>query len=128
MVPLRKVFVTLLFLVAGSVSAQSLICSVTPQWKVWSVTQTSSDGEVALAIETTDAGGTIQQITLSIPAGSTRYVSYQGAGRAGWTFVVHVQEGEHPRTVRVSTQASCDGRVRGYDEAVLPIQVMLDRT
>ena len=124
----RKVFVTLLFLAAGSVNAQSLVCSVTPQWKVSSVTQTSSDGELSLAIETTDAGGTVQQITLSIPAGSTRYVTYRGAGRAGWTFVLHVQEGEHPRTVRVSTQASCDGRVRGYDEAVLPIQVMLDRT
>ena len=126
MADLHRVFVTLLWLAAGSVNAQSFVCSVTPQWQVVSVTQTASDGELSLSIDTTDARGTVQQIALSIPVGSTRYVTY--AGRAGWTFVVHVQEDERPRTVRVSTQASCDGRVRGYDEAVLPIQVMLDRT
>ena len=110
---------------ASSVSAQSLVCSVTPQWKVSSVTQTSNE-ELSLAIETTDARGTVQQMTVSIPLGSTLHVAQHG--RAGWNFVVHVQHDERPQTAKVSTQAWCDGRIRGYDEAVLPIQITLDRT
>ena len=113
-------------LATGSANAQSLVCSVTPQWKVTSVTQTSSDGDLSLAVETTDARGEVQLITVSVALGSTRYVTYDG--RAGWTFAVVVLEDERPRTVKVSTQALCDGRMRGYDEAVLPVLVALDRT
>lgn len=109
---------------ASSVSAQSLTCSVTPHWKVSSVTQGSNDEELSLAVETTDARGTVQQMTVSIHLGSTVYVM----PRTGWNFAVYVQEDERPRTARVSTQAWCDGRMRGYDEAVLPIQMTLDRT
>ena len=111
-------------LAASSVSAQSLACSVTPQWKVSSVTQGVNDEGLSLAIETTDARGTVRQITVSIALGSTVYVVTQ----PGWNFAVHVQEDERPRTAKVSTQAWCDGRMRGYDEAVLPIQMTLDRT
>ncbi|MEO8186073.1 MAG: hypothetical protein ABI580_01760 [Burkholderiaceae bacterium] len=110
----------------SSVSAQSLVCSVTRHWKVSSVTQSSNDEEVSLAIETTDARGTIQQMTVSIPLGSTRFVTQHG--RAGWNSAVHVQESERPQTAKVSTLAWCDGRMRGYDETVLPIQMPLDRT
>lgn len=113
-------------LATGSADAQSLVCSVTPQWKVTSVTQTSSDGELLLAVETTNARGAVHQITLPMVPGSTRHVTQ--TGRAGWTFAVHVQEDERPRTVKVSTQALCDGRMRGYDEAVLSVVVALDRT
>ena len=111
-------------LAANSVSAQSLVCSVTPQWKVSSVTQGLNDEELSVAIETTDARGTVRQITVSIALGSTVSVVTQ----RGWNFAVHVQEDERPRTAKVSTQAWCDGRMRGYDEAVLPIQMTLDRT
>ena len=113
-------------LAASSVSAQSLVCSVTPQWKVSSVTQGLNDEELSVAVETTDARGTVRQITVSIALGSTRHVTQHG--HAGWNFAVHVREDERPRTAKVSTQAWCDGRMRGYDEAVLPIQMTLDRT
>ena len=113
-------------LAVSSANAQSLACSVTPQWKVTSVTQTSSDGELSLAVETTDARGSVHQLTLPIVPGSVRHVTQ--TGRAGWTFAVLVREDERPRTVKVSTQALCDGRMRGYDEAVLPVLVALDRT
>jgi len=110
----------------SSVSAQSLVCSVTRDWKVSSVSQSLNDAELSLAIETTDARGTVHQMTVSIPLGSTRFVTQYG--RAGWNFAVHVQENEQPRTAKVSTLAWCDGRMRGYDEAVLPIQMKLDGT
>ena len=80
-------------LAASSVSAQSLACSVTPQWKVSSVTQGVNDEGLSLAIETTDARGTVRQITVSIasrfdrlcgdarPAGILRCMCRKTSGR-----------------------------------------------
>lgn len=123
---LQNILAVLVLLATSSVSAQNLFCSVTPPWKVSSVTQNSSDGDLSLAIETIDARGVAQLITISTASGSTRYVTYHNY--AGWTFAIHVQEDEQRRTARVGTQAWCDGRMRGYDETVLPIQMTLDRT
>jgi hypothetical protein len=41
---------------------------------------------------------------------------------------VALREDERARTVKVSTQALCDGRMRGYDEAVLAVLLVLDCT
>ena len=78
-----------------------------------------------LAIETADARGMVQLISVSTTSGSTRYVTDHNY--AGWTFAVHVKEDERRRTATVGIQAWCDGRMRGYDETVLPVQVVLDR-
>ena len=121
----RSILAIFVLLSASLVSAQNLYCSVTPPWKVSSVTQDSSDGELSLAVETIDAQGLVQHITVSTTSGSTRYVT---SHHSGWTFAIHVQEDERLRTARVGTQAWCDGRMRAYDETVLPIQLTQDRT
>lgn len=120
-----SILAVFLLLATSLVGAQNIFCSVTPPWKVSSVTQNSSNGELLLAIETADARGMVQLITVSTTSGSTRYVTDHNY--AGWTFAVHVQEDERRRTATVGIQAWCDGRMRGYDETVLPVQVVLDR-
>jgi hypothetical protein len=123
---LHKIFVTLLLLATSSVGAQNLFCSLTPPLKISSITQNTSDGELLLSIETIDPRGTPQLIAVSIPPGETRFIRHHSQG--GWAFAIHVQEDQRHRTVKVSTQAWCDGRVRGFDETVVPIQVVHDRT
>jgi hypothetical protein len=123
---IHKIFVTLLLLATSSVGAQNLFCSLTPPLKVSGVTQNTIDGELLLSIEIIDPRGMPQLIALSIPPGETRVIRHQSDG--GWAFAIHVKEDQRYRTARVSTQAWCDGRARGFDETVAPIQVVLDRT
>ena len=122
----RLILAILLLMTTSLVAAQNLFCSEAPHWKVSSVTQTPSDGELVLAIETVDAEGAVQLMMVSTTSGSTRYVTTQSS--SGWTFAVHVQKEEQRRTARVGTQAWCDGRVRAYDEIVLLVLATLDRT
>ena len=122
----RLILAILLLMTTSLVAAQNLFCSEAPHWKVSSVTQTPSDGELVLAIETVDAEGAVQLMMVSTTSGSTRYVTTQSS--SGWTFAVHVQKEEQRRTARVGTQAWCDGRMRAYDEIVLFVLATLDRT
>jgi hypothetical protein len=112
-------------LLTSSVAAQNLYCSEPPHWKVSGVARSANEGELVLAIEAIDARGMPQVISVPARSRTTRYVTYQS--HAGWTFAVHVLEEEQGRTARVGTQAWCDGRMRSYDEAVLPIQASGDR-
>ena len=122
----RLILAILLLMTTSLVAAQNLFCSEAPHWKVSSVTQTPSDSELVLAIETVDAEGAVQLMMVSTTSGSTRYVTTQSS--SGWTFAVHVQKEEQRRTARVGTQAWCDGRMRAYDEIVLLVLATLDRT
>ena len=126
---MRKYFHSFLamigLLLTSSAGAQNLYCSEAPPWKVSSVARSASAGEFVLAIETLDAGRAPQVISVTVTAGTARYVTYQS--HVGWTFAVYAVEDEQGRTARVGTQAWCDGRMRSYDEAVLPIQASGDR-
>ena len=112
-------------LLTCSANAQNLFCSEAPHWKVSGVTRGANDRELVLAIETVDAAGAAQVISVSTTSGSTRFVTYTSYG--GWTFAIHTQEDEQRRTAIVGTQAWCDGRMRSYHEAVLPVVTQGDR-
>lgn len=122
---LHNLLAITLLVLAGSVSAQNLYCSEAPPWKVSSVTRSADESEFVLAIETVDARGTAQVISVSTNSGSARYVT--STSHAGWTFAIYVQEDERRRTARVGTQAWCDGRMRSYDEIVLPVLTLGER-
>ena len=123
---IHKIFATVLLLATSSADAQNVFCTLTPPLKVAGIKQNLSDGEFSLSIETIDARGALHVIAMSVPPGESRFLRHQSHG--GWAFSIHVQEEQALRTARVSTQAWCDGRVRGFDETVVPIQIVLDRT
>ena len=123
---LRSQLALTLLLLTSSADAQNLYCSEAPHWKVSSVTRSASDSELVLAIETIDVRGTPQTISISTASGATRFVTQSSYD--GWTFAIHVQEDDRRRTARIGTQAWCDGRMRSYDETVLPVLTQGDRT
>jgi hypothetical protein len=119
-------FVAMIWLLlTSSAGAQNLYCNETPYWKVSSVARSANEGELLLAIETVDARGTPQAISVSATSGSTRYVMHQSF--VGWTFAVHVLEDEWRRMAKIGTQAWCDGRMRSYEETVVPISTLGER-
>lgn len=122
---LHKLLAITLLVLTSSVGAQNLYCSEAPHWKVSSVTRSADENGFVLAIETVDATGTVQVISVSTTSGSTRYVT--STSHVGWTFAIYVQEDDRRRTARVGTQAWCDGRMRGYDEIVLPVLMRGER-
>ena len=123
---INKIFVTVLLLATSSVDAQNVFCTLTPPLRVTGITQSLSDGEFSLSIETIDSRGVPHVIAMSVPPGQSRFLTHQS--HIGWAFSIHVQEEQPLLTAKVSTQAWCDGRVRGFDETVVPIRIVLDRT